>query len=800
MEQVTSLPSQIVSWKRKNKSWVKKHLDWADSKSLVNYSPVRKSVAHKKINYDLMSGTLRMKDLEMLINPERIDAEYIPDKIQHYPIINSKLNVLVGEELKRLFDFRVIVTNPNAISEMENAKKNELLQRLQEWVSNTSQSEDEAQQNLAKINEYYTYEYQDFREIRANALINHYIKEYNIPLMFNDGFKDALTVGEEIYQTSVVSGEPVLRRLNPMKVRCFMSGFSKKIEDSDMIIIEDYWSPGKIIDTYYEDLSDKDIKYLENLPGQNHAATDSMDNIDERYGFVNNYMIGEEFTKEDNFFWDPFGLETTNSLLPYDMAGNVRVLQVFWKSKRRIKKVKSYDPETGEERFNFYTEDYVINEAMGEEEKIFFINEAWHGTKIGEEIYVDMGPMPIQYNRISNPSRCHFGIIGTIYNNNEDRPFSMVDIMKPYNYLYDVIHDRLIKLIAKNKGKAITLDFAKMPKGWTADKWMYFLNTSGIAVVDSFKEGQGGAAQGKLAGGLNNASSGYIDLELGNSIQSYISILEYIKTEMGEAVGISKQREGQISNRETVGGVERATLQSSYITEPLFAVHDDTKRRVLEAFLETAKAAARGRNIKFENIIGNENKGIIEMDGDEFAENDYGLAVDNSTGTQELNQKLDTLAQAALQNSTLSFSTIMKLYSSISLAEKTRLVQKDEQAMQERAAQEQQQQMQIQQQQLEQQAQLEQAKIEQTDTLNARDNETKILVAQINSQAEADRLALMNGDDESALNREKLAETARQFDERLKLDKERLSFDKDKAKVDAELKRKQINKKTTGNK
>jgi hypothetical protein len=188
------------------------------------------------------------------------------------------------------------------------------------------------------------------------------------------------------------------------------------------------------------------------------------------------------------------------------------------------------------------------------------------------------------------------------------------------------------------------------------------------------------------------------------------------------------------------------------------------------------------------------------MDGDEFAENDYGLAVDNSTGTQELNQKLDTLAQAALQNSTLSFSTIMKLYGSISLAEKTRLVQKDEQAMQERAAQEQQQQMQIQQQQLEQQAQLEQAKIEQTDTLNARDNETKILVAQINSQAEADRLALMNGDDESALNREKLAETARQFDERLKLDKERLSFDKDKAKVDAELKRKQINKKTTGNK
>lgn len=36
----------------------------------------------------------------------------------------------------------------------------------------------------------------------------------------------------------------------------------------------------------------------------------------------------------------------------------------------------------------------------------------------------------------------------------------------------------------------------------------------------------------------------------------------------------------------------------------------------------------------------------------------------------------------------------------------------------------------------------------------------------------------------------------RQFDERLKLDRERLAFDKDKAKTDAELKRKQLNKPT----
>ena len=68
---------------------------------------------------------------------------------------------------------------------------------------------------------------------------------------------------------------------------------------------------------------------------------------------------------------------------------------------------------------------------------------------------------------------------------------------------------------------------------------------------------------------MNNSSMGVIDAETGNYIQQHLYMLEAIKQEMSEVAGISKQREGQISNRETVGGVERATLQSSYITKIL---------------------------------------------------------------------------------------------------------------------------------------------------------------------------------------------------------------------------------------
>ena len=797
MSELINLPPQQLPFNKKNKVWRKKHLDWADSKTFFNYSLVRKSVIHKKINYDLLNGKLHMTDLELILNPENIRAGFIPDRIQHYPIMNSKLNILRGEESKRVFDYRVVVTNPNAISEIENNKKEELFQRLKTLISNTSQSEEEFNQELEKLNDYYTYEWQDMREIRANALLNHYIKEYNIPFLFNNGFMDAMAVGEEMYQCDIVGGEPTIERLNPLKVRIFKSGYSNKIEDADMIIIEDYWSPGKVIDTYYDVLSKKDIEYIEKLPDHvGQAAVDSMDNVDERYGYVNNNMVGEEIST-DGFYFDPFNLfsdSMSNSLLPYDLAGNLRVLRVYWKSRRRIKKIKSYDPETGEEVYNFYPETYIINKDAGEEEQIFYINEAWEGTKIGTDIYVNMRPRVIQYNRLSNPSRCHFGIIGSIYNLNDSRPFSLVDMMKYHNYYYDVIHDRLNKMMAKNWGKILKLDLAKVPKGWDVEKWMYYAKANGLAVEDSFKEGNIGAATGKLAGALNNASSGVIDAEFGNSIQYLINLLEFIKMEMSETVGITKQREGQISNRETVGGVERATLQSSYITEWLFVQHEDVKRRVLECFLENIKISLKGRNKKFQYILSDATMKIMDIDGDEFAEADYGLVVDNGKGIQELSQKLDMLAQAALQNQTLSFSTIMKLYSSSSLAEKQRFVEKDERNIQERNAQAQQQQLEAQQQIAQIEMEQKQAELEQREQANIRDNETKIMIAQIQANNKNDDGIVEQEFSEEA--KASLMEKIREFNEKLKLDRDKLELDKKKHEDEISVKRQALKNKS----
>ena len=798
MSEFLQFPPQQLPMSKKTKKWRKQILDWGSNRATISSSLVRKSVIHKKINYDLLNGIIHLNDMMTIINPDNIQAQFIPNKIQHYPIMNSKLNVLRGEESKRVFDFRVVITNPNSISEIENNKKQALLQDIQQAVADESQSEEEFNARLEKLNDYYTFEWQDMREVRANALLNHYAKEYNMPLMFNKGFMDAMTVAEEIYQCDIVGGEPVIEKLNPNKVRVYKSGYSNRIEDADVIVIEDYWSPGRIIDTYYDVLSNKDREYIENLPdstGESGSESTYFSNPRNEFIRVEDTSLGDAVYK-DGFFWSPTGEgnSSMNSMLPYDMEGNIRVVRMFWKSRRRIKKIKYYD-ENGEEQFKFRDENYVVNTDLGEEEQILYVNEAWEGTKIGEDIYVNMRPRVVQYNRLSNPSRCHFGIIGSIYNLNDEKPFSLVDMMKPFNYLYDAIHDRLNKLLAKNWGRIVTLDLAKVPTGWDVEKWLYFAKTNNIAVVDSFKEGNIGAATGKLAGAMNNASSGVIDAELGNSIQQNINLLEFIKMEMSDVAGISKQREGQISNRETVGGVERATLQSSHITEWLFVIHEDVKKRALECFLETAKIALRGRSKKFQYILSDGSMKVMDIDGDEFAESDYGLVVDNSNAIQELQQKMDMLAQAALQNQTLNFSTIMKLYNSCSMAEKQRIVERNEQELIQRQQEAQQQQLQQQQQQAEMEAQAKEQEMQLKDVMNQRDNETKILVATIsaNSNQESDDGIQEQPFSEEA--RANLLEKMRQFDQKMKLDREKLELDKYKSREDIRLKEKSLNNK-----
>ena len=789
-ETFIGFPQQRLSDKQKGKQWRRKCVDYADAKgSALNSSAVRKSFLHKKINYDLINMKLHIDDLQYVLNPNKLKANYIPDTIQHYPTINPKLNVLRGEAISRVFDWHFTVTNPNAVSEIENTKRDAVYQSLQSLIESQSLSDEDYQKRLTEQNDYFQYQYQDMREVRANELLKHYNRQYDFKDLFDtQGIMDAMIVKEEIYLNDIIGGEPVVERVDPMKLRVFMSGNSNRIEDADMLVYEDYKSVGWVYDTFHDVLTSKDQEYLEKL--LTGTAGDDVDIWDDKNAYIHDTEIGDAMVSNPHFFSSMLGnLDYTTTLQPYDGEGNVRVLRVYWKSRRKIKKIKFYDPETGEEDYKLMPQTYVADTTRGEEEEILWVNEAWEGTKIGTEIYVNIRPRPVQYFSMSNPSKCHFGIIGQLYNIGNTNSPSLVDTLKPYSYMYDAVFDRLYKLIESNLGKLTILDLSFKPDSWDVDKWMYFAKVNHLAVKNSFNEGKKGASTGKLAGALNNNSSGVIDASVTQEIQYNIQLLDWLEITMGKACGISPQREGQISNRETVGGVERATLQSSHITEWLFAQHDNLKKRELECFIETAKIALKGKKKKFEYITSEGSKRIMEIDGDEFAECDYGLVVDNSQGTQALSQKLETLAQAGLQNQLINFSTMMKLYSTDSIAEKIRMIETSERRMQEQQEQIRQEQMQMQQQQVQAEAEQKQLEMEQRDLQNQRDNDTRVLVAKIQAQANIDSsVARASGFTETPMqplsdkDRAELSQRVREFDEKNKLEHEKLKLEREKIK------------------
>jgi hypothetical protein len=230
---------------------------------------------------------------------------------------------------------------------------------------------------------------------------------------------------------------------------------------------------------------------------------------------------------------------------------------------------------------------------------------------------------------------------------------------------------------------------------------------------------------------MNSQNSGAIDASQGDTIQYYVQMLNWITETMSNMIGITKQREGAISNRETVGGVERAVLQSSHITEWLFLTHDNVKKRVLECFIETAKIAMQGQNKKFQHVLSDGTIKIIDIDGEEFAECDYGLVIQDGRETQEIRQKLEGLAQTMMQNQMISASSLIKLYTSSSLAEITRTLQQEEmKKLEQMAEQAEAEQAQLQEDR-ELQANIENEKLRLQEEANIRDNETKAYIAEL---------------------------------------------------------------------
>jgi len=738
MSELTNFPSQKLPFKRKTKKWRRKHLDWADNNSYINNSAIRRKLKNKIINLNLYNGKADVQDMKLILNPGGLEKFFVPDAIQHYPIITPRINVLVGEEKRRKFDWSVEIISPDTLSKIKEDKKKLVDKKLMEMLQ-SDVSDEELEQELIKYGDYINFDYQDLREKRANLLMKNYISKLNMKYLFQKGFKDALIFGEEIYMFDIVNGNVTFERLNPTKVHTLRSGSSSKIEDSDIIVLDDFWSPGKIQDTFYNDLSDVQVKSLDDevtTPGANDKNLDGMSEaIDDEEGYRLLDRLGFDSYLNSTGVYD--SEQSSGAKDSYkDTRGNIRVIRMFWKSMKKIAKVTYFD-QMGKKQVKFRSEEYIVDKAMGETVEWLWVPQWWKGVKVGKDTYLQIKPREIQYNKMNQPSFNSCGIVGQIYNTSDSEAVTMVDKAKPFQYLFDISWYRVNEAMSKYLGSIVELDLAKVPKGWSVTKWLYFARKSGISVVDSFREGQKGMAKGKLAGAVGNTTGRVLEQRVGDFIQVHMEMMEYAKAQMDEITGVSRQRLGQTENRETVGGIERAVSQSNHITEELFTMHDYCKKRCFEILLETAKIALKGQHVKFSYIGDDMTRQLAEIDGDEFAEEEYGLTVSNDDNINALQQKLDGMVQLGLQNQMISFSSAIKMYNSCSMREIQRLIEKDEQNMK----QSQQQEAEAQQKQM--QAQMEQQALQEQQSANLdlqkfnREDETKRYIAELqNATAE----------------------------------------------------------------
>ena len=135
---------------------------------------------------------------------------------------------------------------------------------------------------------------------------------------------------------------------------------------------------------------------------------------------------------------------------------------------------------------------------------------------------------------MSNPSYCHPGIVGQVYNTNQNKPLSMVDKMKPLQYQFNAVADRWLKIMANHVGNVAEIDLAKV--AWDdIDKFLHYVRTENMMFLNSFKESNKGVASGVY----NTVGGRSVNMDQTASIQLYANLMQTIRSMMLEMVGIT---------------------------------------------------------------------------------------------------------------------------------------------------------------------------------------------------------------------------------------------------------------------
>lgn len=735
-------PQQKLLLSKKNEKWQHDCVNYIIGEgNIVSGGQTHTAHGEMQTYYNLYNSIFDEKDFKKITNPFKVE-EGFPATPQDFNIIRPKIDLLIGEETKRPLNFRVVRTSQEATSELMETQKQLLMQYMQSALMAQMGPEEQQQfqeqlQNgeimpPEQIAKYMDKDYKDVVENTAYHTLTYLREKLGIDNEFIKGWKDALISGQEVYYVGVLNSEPYMERVNPMYFSYDRSPDLEFIEDGAWCCRRMRLPITEVYDRYYDKLTEKDLNKLEEMINAVPA---------------NN--LGEHGPRDDfrgiqlHFYDNPI----------YDEKGNhnVNVWHCCWKSFKRINYVTTQD-EQGQMQVNIVDETY---QPTGTEISIEpdWIVEVWEGYRCGNDLFFGIQPIEYQNVSIDNPNSQKLPYCGAIYSNTNSRPRSLVSILKPLQYMYIVLWYRLELAIARDKGKVVNMDVTQIPKsmGITVDKWMHYLSSVGVNFINPFDQGWNiPGREGGKPSQFNQITA--LDLTMSNVIAEYIQLMDKIEQLAGTISGITEQRQGAISSTELVGNVERSVTQSSHITEPLFWVHAQVKRHVLNMLLNTAKGAWQetGKD-KLQYIFDNGERAFIDITN-KFYYEDMDVFVSDTSKDLENIQKLQQLIQPAMQNgaSLLEAAEILTNDNFNIIKQKLKDMQtrQEQQAQQQQQAQAEQEQkiQEMQNQAKEQELMLQEAQMDLTRYQIDQDNATKIAVAEISAyRGTEDKDANMNG-------------------------------------------------------
>jgi len=723
-------PDQFKTEKqKKDDSWVKNTMDYFANKAYTEYVKNRDTFVK---NYDLMKGILRKEDF-LIDEPEvksftdMLEKDIdLPAYVKHYSIITTPVNELVGEISKRPDTFRVKAFDDDSQAQELQFKTdtlqayviNQVKQQVMAKAAMSGQEvsmEDIQAITMEQVKDQLD-SYTSVAEKWANHTLTSNKADFNIKEMSEDAFRDLLISAREfyhIYEDNSKLGFNI-EVANP-KNTWFLTTPDKKYISDPTGRSQGAYAAGTVevmeiseIIEAFPDLTKEEIDHLRSSL-QDYGLIDVQEsnlgnpNVDPGIDSINydtydplilqTRMIIESEMKENNDGLQDFlGLTSNVSSFGYKYV----VIRSYWISKRKIGKL-TYTDELGNEQSTLVDETYKSGDMPTQISLEWgWVNQWYQGTKIGPDIY------HVKPYKLLN----YCPIIGTTYEVKNTEARSLVDLMKPFQVIYNVCMNQLYKLLEKEVGKVqlMSLRHIPVPKDGDAqdalDMWEMEARERGVVFVDDSPENL------KSPSSFNQFTS--LDLTRTQEIQARYTLAQQMKIECWELIGMSKQRMGSIAASETATGTQTALSQSYSQTEPLFIAHEYVMGQLYQAIIDASLYVESSKPESTLSYITNEGESaFVQVNGSDLKLRDLKVFLTNRPEDTQMFNELRQLSQAIIQNGGTLYDVI-ELYSTKSMRD----MKKTFKDLRDRQVEQQQQQMELQQKQQEQAGQIAQAQMQ----------------------------------------------------------------------------------------